>query len=71
MHTTCFDQHWSSSDVSKICDETAVLPPVSSNFGICPRVPMCPVLMGNSPYSVMCSCRLSPQIDDAVSLETL
>jgi hypothetical protein len=24
MHTTCFNQHWSSSGVSKIADETAV-----------------------------------------------
>jgi hypothetical protein len=36
MHTTCFDKHWSSSGVSKIPDDTAVLPSVSSVFGICP-----------------------------------
>jgi hypothetical protein len=33
-----FDQHWLSSGVSKIADETAVLPHVSSIFGICPRL---------------------------------
>jgi hypothetical protein len=37
-HTTCFDQRWSSSGVSKIVDETAVLLSVSSIFGICPSV---------------------------------
>jgi hypothetical protein len=31
--TTCFDQHWSSSDVSKIVDETTVLLSISSIFG--------------------------------------
>jgi hypothetical protein len=30
MHTTCFNQHWSSSGVFKIVDETAVLPSVNS-----------------------------------------
>jgi hypothetical protein len=30
MHTTYFDQHWSSSGDSKIADETSVLPSVSS-----------------------------------------
>jgi hypothetical protein len=38
MHTACLDRHWSSSGVSKIADETAVLSPVSSIFGICPCV---------------------------------
>jgi hypothetical protein len=30
MHTTCFDQHLSSSGVSEIADETLVLPFLSS-----------------------------------------
>jgi hypothetical protein len=30
MHTTCFDQNWSPSSVSKIADETAVLPSANS-----------------------------------------
>jgi hypothetical protein len=34
MHTIYFDQYWSSSGVSKISDETAVLPSVSSIFGV-------------------------------------
>jgi hypothetical protein len=39
MHTTCFDQHWSSSGDSKIADETAVLPSLGSFFwGVCPRL---------------------------------
>jgi hypothetical protein len=37
-HATCFDQHWSSSGVSKIAVETAVLPSVSSVFGLCPSL---------------------------------
>jgi hypothetical protein len=41
MHTTCFDQHWSYSGVTKIADETAVLPSVGSIFGICPRLCAC------------------------------
>jgi hypothetical protein len=35
MHTTCFDQHRSSSGVSKIADETAV---------ILVYVPVCPTM---------------------------
>jgi hypothetical protein len=38
MYTTCFDQHWSSSDVPKITNETAVLPCISSIFGMPPCV---------------------------------
>jgi hypothetical protein len=38
MDTTCFDQLWSSSSVSKIADETAVLLSVSLIFGLCPRL---------------------------------
>jgi hypothetical protein len=38
MHITYFDQHWSSSGVSKIADKTAVFPPASSIFGIFPRL---------------------------------
>jgi hypothetical protein len=34
MHTTCFDQHWSSSGVSKIVPETAALPSVSARDAI-------------------------------------
>jgi hypothetical protein len=33
MHTACFDQHWSSSGVSKIADEAAVLSSISLIFG--------------------------------------
>jgi hypothetical protein len=35
-HTACFDQHWSSSDISKVAYETAVLLSISSIFGVCP-----------------------------------
>jgi hypothetical protein len=36
MNTTYFDQHLSSSGVSELADETAVLPSVSLIFGLCP-----------------------------------
>jgi hypothetical protein len=39
MHTTCFDQHWSFSGVSKFADETTVLlPSVSSILGVFPHL---------------------------------
>jgi hypothetical protein len=38
MHTTCFDQHWSSSGVSTIDVETAVFQSLCSIFGVCPRL---------------------------------
>jgi hypothetical protein len=30
VYTLCFNEHWSSLDVSKIADETAVVPSISS-----------------------------------------
>jgi hypothetical protein len=45
MHTTCFDQYWTSSDVFEIFDETAMLPSISSVFGY---VPVCLMVMGIS-----------------------
>jgi hypothetical protein len=36
MHTACVDQHWSSSGVSEVANETVVLPSVNSIFGLCP-----------------------------------
>jgi hypothetical protein len=51
MHTTCFDQHWSSSGVSKIVDETAVLSSKVQFLGhVLVYEPMCPVVMGSSSY---------------------
>jgi hypothetical protein len=42
IHTTCFDQHWLSSGVSKIIDETDML-----QFLVHALIyaPMCPMLM--------------------------
>jgi hypothetical protein len=38
MQATCFDQHNSSSGDCKTVDESAVLPPASITFGVCPRL---------------------------------
>jgi hypothetical protein len=57
IHTTCFDQHRSSSGVSKTADETAVLPSVRQVLGcalVC--VPVCPVVNDGSSYCVVYSC---------------
>jgi hypothetical protein len=57
MHTTSFDQHWSSSGVSIIVDKTAVLTSVGSIFRTFPR--LCTRLsygMGSSSYCVLCRC---------------
>jgi hypothetical protein len=48
------NQHWSSPGVPKVAGETAALPSVKFNFwGMPSSVPMCPVVMGSSSYSVM------------------
>jgi hypothetical protein len=57
MHTTCFDQPWSSSGVSKFVDETAVLPSAGLIFGICPR--LCDLVSyGDGQFLLLCRVQL-------------
>jgi hypothetical protein len=79
MHTTYFEQYWSFSGVPQIVDGDAVHLSISYIFGICPRLcPMCPMMMGSSPYCVMMAAhdgirgathhyRTHWQMDDGIS----
>jgi hypothetical protein len=61
MHTTCSDQHWSYSGVSKIADETALLPSVSPIWGggqALVYAPMSPVVIGSPSYLVVCQANI-------------
>jgi hypothetical protein len=57
MHTTYFDEYRSSSGVSKIVGETAVLLFKVKFFGYALAYAfMCSVVVGSSSYCVVCSC---------------
>jgi hypothetical protein len=59
MHATRLVQHWSSSGVSKIAYETAVLPSVRAIVGICPR--LC-AHVGSLFYCVVCVAVMSVSV---------